>query len=521
MVEEIELAAPRPALSRLDSQPTKNPFRTPSSASLADFEALGRSSTPVAQLPDLPSTPPPELARSATRRSETDLQTEEAGQKMRRMSMGDEVGPDGASLPPIDRGKDAWSFCFAAFVLETFIWGFSYTFPSILVYLESHDPWQKESIASLSAIGTVQLAVMFICPCMIISFFRRYPDWVRTALWISVGVNCLAMLLSSWATKVWHLILLQGILCGLSGAVLYTPVLLWLNGWFHLKRGLATGIIFSGTGVGGLVFPFFISSLLLDKLGFADMCRVWAAVTLAIYAVAVYLIKPRVPLRKPRGPRSPWFVISDFRFLKNPVVIVMTFTSFTSSLAYFPCSLYLPTYTTTLASPASANIVVAVFNLAASCGSAVIGYTADLSTPITVMASGLAGSLLALTAWGFSASPGAVFAFAVLFAFATQICSTWGPAATDAVGANPHLATLVFCTFGIFRGIASIVGPYISTTLFEPVVAQEHTAWGRFGFRKVIIFVGAMSALSASGGVALYYARKYNARIKATESQRR
>ncbi|KAG0656177.1 hypothetical protein C6P46_000416, partial [Rhodotorula mucilaginosa] len=369
-----------------------------------------------------------------------------------------------------------------------FIWGFSYTFPSILVYLEAHDPWQSESIAALSAIGTVQLAVMFITPCAIISLFRRYPDWVRTALWISVAVNCLAMLAASWATKVWHLILTQGILC---------------------------------TGVGGLIFPFFISSLLLDNLGFANMCRVWAAVTFVVYAVAVYLIKPRVPLRKPRGPRSPFFIKNDFRFLKNPVVIVMTLTSFTSSLAYFPCSLYLPTFTSTLASPVSANIVVAVFNLAASCGSAVIGYAADLSTPITVMASGLAGSLLALTAWGFANSLGAVFAFAVLFGFATQICSTWGPAATDAVGANPHLATLVFCTFGIVRGIASIVGPYISTTLFETHAAQEHAAWGRFGFRKVIIFVGAMSALSATGGVALHYARKYNARTKVNESSRR
>ncbi|POY72795.1 hypothetical protein BMF94_4204 [Rhodotorula taiwanensis] len=518
MAEEIELAAPRPTLARVDSL-AKNPFRTPSSASLADFESFSRSPTPAAQLPDLPSTPPPAQTPPASRRrSEVDLQAEEAGQKMRRMSMGDETGTDGMSLPPIDKGKDAWSFCFAAFILETFIWGFSYTFPSVLVYLESHDPWQKESIASLSAIGTVQLAVMFIFPCTIISFFRRYPDWVRTSLWVSVAVNCLAMLAASWATKVWQLIVLQGVLCGLSGAVLYTPVLLWLNGWFHMKRGLATGIIFSGTGVGGLIFPFLISSALLDKYGFATMCRAWAGITLAVYAIAVYLIKPRVPLRKPRGPRSPWFVMSDFRFLKNPVVIVMTLTSFTSSLAYFPCSLYLPTYTSTLASPVSANIVVAVFNLAASCGSAVIGYTADLSTPITVMASGLAGSLLALTAWGFASSLGAVFAFAVLFGFATQICSTWGPAATDAVGANPHLATLVFCTFGIFRGIASIVGPYISTTLFEPVIAQEHAAWGRFGFRRVIIFVGAMSALSATGGAALHWARKYNARVKAASA---
>lgn len=75
--------------------------------------------------------------------------------------------------------------------------------------------------------------------------------------------------------------------------------------------------------MGGLIFPFLISSALLDKYGFATMCRAWAGITLAVYAIAVYLIKPRVPLRKPRGPRSPWFVMSDFRFLKNPVVIVM------------------------------------------------------------------------------------------------------------------------------------------------------------------------------------------------------
>lgn len=57
------------------------------------------------------------------------LETEEAGQKMRRMSMGDEVGADGGSLPPIDKGKGAWSFCFAAFILETVGASLSASFP--------------------------------------------------------------------------------------------------------------------------------------------------------------------------------------------------------------------------------------------------------------------------------------------------------------------------------------------------------------------------------------------------------
>lgn len=30
------------------------------------------------------------------------------------------------ALPPVDRGWKAWRFLFSGFILETFIWGFSY-----------------------------------------------------------------------------------------------------------------------------------------------------------------------------------------------------------------------------------------------------------------------------------------------------------------------------------------------------------------------------------------------------------
>jgi hypothetical protein len=37
-------------------------------------------------------------------------------------------GNDVESLPPVDKGKGAWGFAASAFVLETFIWGFSYSY---------------------------------------------------------------------------------------------------------------------------------------------------------------------------------------------------------------------------------------------------------------------------------------------------------------------------------------------------------------------------------------------------------
>lgn len=44
-------------------------------------------------------------------------------------------------------------------------------------------------------------------------------------------------------TQVWQLILLQGVLCGISGAVLYTPVLIWLQEWWVIRRGMASGLM--------------------------------------------------------------------------------------------------------------------------------------------------------------------------------------------------------------------------------------------------------------------------------------
>lgn len=100
-------------------------------------------------------------------------------------------------------------------------WGYAFSFATILVYLQSHDPWQQNSLSALSAIGTTQLGLLYVLPCVWLScrkrasladpcacstfavvVLRRYGEYVRLVQWTSLVVSCCSMFLSSWATQV-------------------------------------------------------------------------------------------------------------------------------------------------------------------------------------------------------------------------------------------------------------------------------------------------------------------------------
>lgn len=72
-------------------------------------------------------------------------------------------------------------------------------------------------------------------------------------MWTGLIVCSGTLLASSFTNRVWQLILTQGVFYGLAAGPLITPVYMWLPEWFVAKRGLAGGIIFGFSGVGGRV----------------------------------------------------------------------------------------------------------------------------------------------------------------------------------------------------------------------------------------------------------------------------
>ena len=105
--------------------------------------------------------------------------------------------------------------------------------------------------------------------------YRRFLITVLGLIFIIVS-----LIAASFANRVSDLIVTQGAIYGLGGALLYNPFVFYLDEWFIVRKGLAFGILWAGTGIGGMVVPV-VLEWSLGKYGFRTTLRIWAVVVVS------------------------------------------------------------------------------------------------------------------------------------------------------------------------------------------------------------------------------------------------
>ncbi|TCD69780.1 hypothetical protein EIP91_006316 [Steccherinum ochraceum] len=416
------------------------------------------------------------------------------------------------ALPPFDGGWRAWTFVAAGFVLETFIWGFNYSYGVFQNYYTSHPPFEQSSHVAVASIGPTGLAIMFTEGLLLSFFHTRYPDYMKYTLWTGLTLFVLALLLSSFVSDVALLIFLQGICLGVGGGMMYWPSLSLLPEWFVQRRGLASGIMFAGGGVGGFVFPLVVEAL-LSRIGFRWTLRIWALLMAVVGGVAILGVRPRVPVPKfHAGHPRPAFFPANTQFHKRPVFWCFTLTYWLQGMCFYPVSLYIAVFTATIASPLSAATALSLFNSAGVIGQVLMGYFTDRwPYPRIMFGSALGCCLSAFLLWGFADTLGTIFAFAVLFGgLGGGFPSVLFAAATDSAGANPEQATTALTAVTAIKGIAAVLGPIASSLLLEAgkkSSSSAFTTYGKGGFGPVIVFVGSCAAVTSLSTLAVAAAR--------------
>lgn len=145
---------------------------------------------------------------------------------------------------------------------------------------------------------------MYLVAPITLHALESWPAIRRLSSIIGLIVAVTALVASSFAKKVWQLILTQGVLYAIGGSMLYSPTMFYLDEWFVKRKGLAFGIMWAGVGT----------------VRFSSLLRLRRVSNSNITKVRSYLSLP--PQLSPHNPRTrhhpPHLVRNPTRSLHAP-----------------------------------------------------------------------------------------------------------------------------------------------------------------------------------------------------------
>ncbi|KAJ7187252.1 MFS general substrate transporter [Mycena filopes] len=417
-----------------------------------------------------------------------------------------------AVLHPADGGIHAWSFLAAAFAVEAIVWGFPNAYPVFLdFYLQ--DPYyasQKSAASLLPLIGTLSSGIIYCSGAFLNPIASRFPQHRRKSMWLGAVMCCGSLLGASYADKIFQLVLLQGVVWAIGGSLLYFTCISYMSEWFIARRGMANGILFAGTAVGGVLLPLVLPRL-IGTYGPSKTLRIMTV------GIAVLLL-PLLPLVK--GPSSgnprPRLGAGAARGAEptkldagQDILAFPGLSTRCKGLAYFVPILYLPTFANDLRiSPNNSAVTLSVLNAAAVLGRLLVGFLSDKLNPwVLALTTLLTASAATFILWGaLSHSFAGLLVFSIAYG---GVASGWTsvysgfikPVAKD----DPALTTTLFGYLLFSRGLGNILSTPISAKLYTSsrnVTGAIGTGFdvGDGRFETMIIYVG--TCFAGAAGIA-------------------
>lgn len=143
-------------------------------------------------------------------------------------------------------GEYGWIIVGAVFLVHFFVLGNVYSFG--FFYAEFLDSFENSRGGEIAWIGSIAAGTTM----GIAGFTGAMADRYGNGKCVCGGgaVIFLSLFLASYSTKVWHLYITQGFMCGCGFSLAFVAGISVLDQWFEKRRGLAVGIAVSGSGIG-------------------------------------------------------------------------------------------------------------------------------------------------------------------------------------------------------------------------------------------------------------------------------
>ena len=138
----------------------------------------------------------------------------------------------------------------AAFFIMVLMWGVFFTFGIFFKPMLTDLGWTR-------AVTSGAFAVFWIIQGLLAIVMGRVNDRLGPRIVISVCgfILGLGYLLMSQTSALWQLYLFYGVIIGTGMSGAFVPLTSTVARWFVKRRGMMTGIVVAGSGVGGLIAP--------------------------------------------------------------------------------------------------------------------------------------------------------------------------------------------------------------------------------------------------------------------------
>ncbi|CAD6187181.1 unnamed protein product [Caenorhabditis auriculariae] len=153
-------------------------------------------------------------------------------------------------------GGYAWFIVCASFVLHVILDGLSFGFGIFFPLIQKHFKSQR---TGASFVGALLLSL----PLALAPIAGTVTDLFDCRITILIGgFTCfLAVLASLWCDSVGMFAVVFGGGCGLGMSFVFNAAIVMVTYYFQERRGIATAIAVSGTGVGTFLFPSYLGSI--------------------------------------------------------------------------------------------------------------------------------------------------------------------------------------------------------------------------------------------------------------------
>lgn len=194
---------------------------------------------------------------------------------------------------------------------------------------------------------------------------------LHTPLVIGVVLQTTGFVAASFATKIWHLYLSQGICVGVGVGFLFIPSVAVTSQWFSKKRSLANSINSAGSGLGGIIISF-ATRPMIENLSLPWALRIIGIISGCMNLIATLVIRSRNGVVKP--PMHPF----DVRLLRKVDNVLLLGWGFFSMLGYITLIYSMSDFARSIGlSNSQASTITALLQLGTAIGRPIVGVLSD------------------------------------------------------------------------------------------------------------------------------------------------